>query len=95
MLRVPFLAVDDVFTGYTQSEAAAAFNASMLYELMEARIGKWTLFASNVAPQDMPDARLASRLVRWGNEVINMQGAQDYGVLQFQRREAGRKEVQA
>lgn len=93
--RMPYLAIDDIFTGYMASDKAAALNASLLYDLLEARLDKWTLITSNLSPADMPDMRIASRLVRGMSEVVNMQGAHDYGVLQFQRREAGRKEVQA
>ncbi len=93
--RMPHLALDDIFTGYMESDKSAALNASLLYDLLEARLDKWTLLTSNLSPADMPDMRIASRLVRGMSEVVNMQGAQDYGILQFQRREAGRKEVHA
>lgn len=85
---LPYLALDDIFTGYMESDKSAALNASLLYDLLEARLEKWTLLTSNLAPENMPDMRIASRLVRGMSEVINMQGAQDYGVLQFQRRTA-------
>lgn len=92
---MPHLALDDIFTGYMESDKAAALNASLLYDLLEARLGMWTLITSNLSPADMPDMRIASRLFRGLNEVINMQGATDYGVALFQRREKARKGVQA
>ena len=87
--EMPYLALDDIFSGYMESDKAAALNASMLYDLLEERLGRWTLVTSNLAPGDMPDMRIASRLVRGMNEVINMQAAADYAVLKYQQRNGG------
>ncbi len=81
------LVLDDIGTGYTESDRAAALNASLLYELLEARLGKWTIITSNLAPADIGerlDVRITSRLYRGLNEVVNMSEARDYCLLRRQ-----------
>ncbi len=77
----PVLVLDDIGTGFTESTKARALNASLLYELLEGRLGKWTFLTSNLAPahiEEQLDARIASRLYRGFNEIVNMSEAGDY-----------------
>lgn len=85
--HMKYLAIDDIFTGYMASEKASSLQASLLYDLLEARIGKWTLITTNIAPKNMPDERVSSRLVRNGNEVVNMQEAEDFSLLLYLARQ--------
>lgn len=77
-LRCEYLAIDDLFCDYMASEKAEDYNRALLLDIMEQRKGRWTLFATNYAPTEMPDQRLESRLFRWGNEVVDMSKAGDY-----------------
>lgn len=78
---MPHLAIDDIFTGYMDSQKASGLQTSLFYDLLEARLGKWTLLTTNIHPSNMPDVRVASRLTRDGNTIINMQDAADFSYL--------------
>lgn len=78
---MPHLAIDDIGADYMGSEKAAGVSASLLYELLEARLGKWTLITSNLTPAELPDMRIASRLKRGLNEVVDMTTAKDFSTL--------------
>lgn len=84
----PILVLDDVGAEYMASERAERMSASLLYRLLEARLGKWTLLTSNLAPADWVDVRITSRLYRGLNELVDMSGAADYC---FDRRKEGRR----
>lgn len=86
LVDMPYLLVDDIGAEYTASDRAAALSASLLYELLEARLGKWTLITSNLAPADMVDVRITSRLYRGYNELVDMRDAKDYC---YQRKKGG------
>lgn len=81
--EMPYLAIDDIFS----DDRAKESGGSLLYELMESRLGKWTLLTTNLAPGDMQDARITSRLVRGRNVVVNMQEADDYSLMQYMSRQ--------
>lgn len=58
------------------------FIANSLSKLCENRIGKWTMFATNLSLKEITeriDARVASRLIRDGNRFINI-NARDYAM---------------
>lgn len=75
---IPYLALDDIGAEYTESGKTAALSASLLYDILEARLGKWTLITSNLKPADMVDVRITSRLYRGLNELVDMSGAGDF-----------------
>ncbi len=57
-----------------------------LYELLEARVGKWTIITTNLSAReisDQMDTRITSRLVRGGSKVISLKQANDYCLEQF------------
>lgn len=70
LLNVWFLAIDDV--GAEHQAKDAGFALSKLYELLNARLGKWTVLTSNLDLSTLGgmDARIASRLIRDGNQVV-------------------------
>ena len=82
---MPVLILDDVGCELIASEKAQSVMMRQLYDLLEARRQSWTLLASNLAPNDYPDPRIASRLFRHGNEVVDLSKAQDYAFAQYKR----------
>ena len=91
VVHMPFLGLDDILTGYLASDKASGLQSSILYDLLEERLGKWTLITSNIAPENMPDVRLTSRLFRGNNVVVDMQGADDYAVLRYKQKKNNEK----
>ena len=86
------LALDDIGTGFTASQKAAALNASLLYELLEARLGKWTIITSNLSPGDVAetlDVRIASRLYRGLNVIVDMSCADDFCLMRYKHQHEG------
>lgn len=86
------LALDDIGTGFTASQKAAALNASLLYELLEARLGKWTIITSNLSPGDVAetlDVRIASRLYRGLNVIVDMSCADDFCLMRYKQQHEG------
>lgn len=86
LCRIPVLILDDIGTGYTLSEKAAELHASKLYEILEARLRKWTLITTNLSPQQIRerlDARIASRLFRGENKICDLTAAADYSYHQY------------
>lgn len=82
------LVLDDIGTGYTASSKSAALTSSLLYDLLEARLGKWTILTSNLSPGDIAetlDVRIASRLYRGRNVIIDMTHASDYCLENYHR----------
>lgn len=75
---LPVLLLDDVGAEYLGSDRAAGVSASLLYRVLEARLGRWTLLTSNLAPADWVDVRITSRLYRGLNELVDMSGAADF-----------------
>lgn len=84
--ELPLLVLDDVGAEFAASGRAAGVSASLLYRVLEARLGRWTLLTSNLAPADWVDVRLTSRLYRGLNELVDMSGAEDFC---FVRRKGG------
>lgn len=85
------LVLDDIGTGYTASSKSAALTSSLLYDLLEARLGKWTILTSNLSPGDIAetlDVRIASRLYRGQNVIVDMSRADDFSLLRFRQRHA-------
>ena len=85
------LILDDIGTGFTASSKAAALTSSLLYDLLEARLGKWTIITSNLSPGDIAetlDVRIASRLYRGQNVIVDMSRADDFSLLRFRQRHA-------
>lgn len=67
---VGFLVVDDI-----GAEHGSDFISSKLYELCSRREGKWTVFTGNLSLSDIEarlDARIASRMIRNGSIVIDV-----------------------
>ena len=86
LIHLPVLIIDDIGTGYTLSDKSAELHSTRLYEILEARISKYTLLTSNLNPQQIRerlDARIASRLFRGQNTIIDLTHAEDYSYLQY------------
>lgn len=89
LCNLPVLILDDIGTGYTLSDKAAELHSAKLYEILEARINMWTFLTSNLNPQQLReklDARIASRLFRGENEMVDLTQADDYCYLQKMKR---------
>lgn len=87
--RAPVLLLDDFGTGYPTGDRRARFLVAKLFELFELRRGKWTLFTGMLTPQDISeqiDQRIASRLFRDLNELVDMRDADDWGYCNFRHR---------
>lgn len=81
VVGMPYLAIDDIGADFMSSERAAGVSASLLYDLLEVRLGKWTLITSNLTPAELPDMRIASRLKRGQNVLVDMTTARDFSNL--------------
>ena len=58
---------------------------SRQFDLINRRMGKFTVITSNLSIDQMKDPRIASRLIRDGNKGINCTG-QDYAMRQFEEK---------
>lgn len=67
-----FLVVDDL--GAEHQGRDQGFALAKLYDLLNARLGKWTVLTSNLdlAALGRMDARIASRLIRDGSTVVTV-----------------------
>lgn len=75
-MSVSVLILDDIGAEY-KSE----FSNGALYDIMDYRIGKWTVITSNLLPADFAaaiDPRISSRLRREGSRVAMVEHAPDY-----------------
>lgn len=91
LCRLDVLLLDDVGAEYNESRAAAAFSAARLYEILEARAGRWMMMTTNLSPNDIRDrldARIASRFFRDGAQLVNMTAAADWSFQQWKRNNA-------
>ena len=72
--------VDDIFAGKD-----TAFTVSKLYEFMNARLGKWTVFTSNLSIKAIAaeDRKLASRMVRIENVGTNRVVELDENIVDY------------
>lgn len=86
LCNLPILILDDIGTGYTMSDKTAELHSSKLYEIIESRISKFTLITTNLSPQQLRerlDARIASRLFRGQNIIVDLTNADDYSYNQY------------
>lgn len=74
LIECNFAVIDDI-----GSEQGTAFSLEQLYRVVNGRIRKWTVFTSNIPWREIAalDGRIASRLGRRGNEVVEVD-AMDY-----------------
>lgn len=81
LARIPILILDDIGTVGLSGKAIEQ-NAAKLYEVLEARLDrKFTMLTSNLTPDDIGkqmDIRIASRLFRGNNMLVDMTKAFDY-----------------
>lgn len=87
IIRTPVLILDDIGAEYIGSEKKAQLVASKLYLICEERMGRWTLFSSNLSPKHVAenlDIRIASRLHRGQNVIVDMSDVPDYSLNQKQ-----------
>lgn len=88
---IPYLAddVDMLVLDDIGLETGSAFSSAKLGELLDMRLGKWTLLTSNLLLADISeqiDMRVASRLVRGESEVIQLAGVPDWSFEAYKRR---------
>lgn len=79
---MPFLAIDDIGAEYDPS----GFLKGQLDMILNQRLGKWTVITSNMSLKHIAekvDARIASRMIRSGGEVIHTEGVDDYSMRQI------------
>lgn len=78
------LILDDVGAENISGEYSRGFSATALCEIVEKRLGKWTLITSNLTTTEIADtydARVASRIIRNGGRTVDMTAAADYSLL--------------
>lgn len=78
--------LDDIGTVRDRTD----FVAEAIYRFCNARMGKWTVFTSNLSLEqimDQIDERVASRLIR-DNNTMHRITARDYALEQMRRKEA-------
>ena len=83
--EVYVLILDDVGAENTTPSILSALN-----RVVDGRLGKWTIFTSNLLPDNIRetlDARIASRLYRGNNVVCRVKDAPDYCFERHKRRE--------
>lgn len=83
--KVDVLLLDDIGSELTESTRAQSASSKLLYDLLDARLKKWTFLTSNLAPDQLPDSRIASRLFRGENVIIDMRDAKDYSFESYKR----------
>jgi DNA replication protein DnaC len=67
-----FFAIDDIASEY---ERHRGLSASKLYNVFEARLKKWTVITANLSLEQIGtvlDARIASRMIRDGGAVVDV-----------------------
>jgi DNA replication protein DnaC len=67
-----FFVIDDIAS---EHERHRELSAAKLYQVLEARMGKWTVITSNLHVDQIGeklDARIGSRLLREGNTVVDV-----------------------
>lgn len=76
LCEVRFLALDDL-----GAEQMSEFVRAQLYQVLNARLGKWTLITSNLSVHEIGDSidiRIASRIHRGRNVVVEASDAEDF-----------------
>lgn len=74
-----FFAMDDIASEY---ERHRELSASKLYNVLESRLKKWTVITANLSLEQIGaklDARIASRMMRGGSIVVDVD-CQDYSL---------------
>lgn len=72
MRHYAFFAIDDIASEY---ERHRELSASKLYNVLESRLGKWTVITANLpldAIGEKLDARIASRMIRDNSIVVDV-----------------------
>ena len=67
-----FFVIDDIVSEYSKLRE---LSASKLYDVLESRLNKWTIITANVSLRqigDILDARIASRMLRNGGVVLQV-----------------------
>jgi DNA replication protein DnaC len=67
-----FFAIDDLLSEY---EKHRSLSASKLYDVLESRLGKWTVLTANVSLSqigELLDPRIASRMIRNNSVVVDV-----------------------
>lgn len=67
-----FFVIDDILSEY---EKHRSLSASKLYNVLEARLGKWTVITGNANLEQIGEAldpRIASRMIRGGSKVVDV-----------------------
>lgn len=82
--------LDDIGAEFSATEKSLDFSMSALNELQDLRAGRWTLLTSNLRLEDfgMVQDRVASRLLRYGGEVVMLDEASDWSVMHAKARGA-------
>lgn len=78
------LILDDVGAENLAGEYSLGLAATALCDVVEKRLGKWTLITSNLTTSEIAktyDPRVASRLIRNGGRTVDMTAADDYSLL--------------
>lgn len=80
--REHLVCIDDIL-----AEHPSDFIASQWYDILNARLGKWTILTTNKTLNQIAnevDARIASRIIRDNNELI-ICDTKDYGFRKLER----------
>ncbi len=67
-----FFAIDDIVSEYQKMRE---LSASKLYDVLESRLGKWTVFTANLGLEAIGntlDPRIASRMIRNNSTVVDV-----------------------
>lgn len=83
IIKTPVLILDDIGAEYIGSEKKAQLVASKLYIICEERMNRWTFFTSNLSPKHVAenlDIRIASRLHRGQNLILDLSEVPDYSL---------------
>lgn len=80
---VDFVVIDDLGAGYD-----SAITKSKAAEIAERRVGKPTIWTSNLSLEqiaDEIDMRVTSRMIRYGSHAVTFEKTEDWNVVQFQK----------
>ena len=72
-----FMVIDDIGAGYDTD-----YSDAVLAELLDRRMGRYTILTSNLSLEQLGeiDTRIASRLIRAGNEIFTFREIPDYSL---------------
>lgn len=93
LASLPLLILDDI--GSVSDAGIKTFLASKLYEILDSRLGKWTIITSNLNPKQIAetlDARIGSRLFRNESKVLLLKEAKDYAMLKWAEEQRRQRE---